>query len=168
MRVLSVDPSITRIGIAFIEDGQYVESHTFKTQETDRIEDRLLAITQHFHALLEQADFSVALIELPGTFVREGMFGPQNIGSLALLHMSIGTIVGSMSVWKLRVEFCKVAEWKGSDKKIVTQHQVRTLTGKKLNTHEADATMMGMRWMQMQRLRAAGLPEKGSRRPKFF
>jgi len=164
MRLLSVDPSITNIGIAFIEDGQLVESHTFKTHVEDRTEDRLLSITRHIRSLFEQADFDAMVIELPDKFVREGLFGVMNTESMALLHMSIGAIIAATSGWKLSVEFCKVSEWKGRDKKVVTQHQVRALTGKTMNNHEADATMMGIRWMQTQKLRAAGLPTRRSRR----
>ena len=153
MRILSVDPSIVDIGVARIEDGQYLSSFTLRTDNTDDLETRLCEIAQAFESY---QGFDVVVIELPEArvYTRSGLSGRKNMRSLQLLHLAIGAIVGGLAAKSAQINFFPVQEWKGTEDKRITQHNARMLTGRKLNTHEADATMMGLRWYKRQLLTA--------------
>jgi Holliday junction resolvasome RuvABC endonuclease subunit len=154
VKLLSVDPSIGDCGIAILEGGEYSQSYTFRTDDKERVEERLKKIAFHFAEI--GRGFDQAIIELPDSFVREGTFGLKNVRSVQLLHLSIGAIIGGLSFYpELKIEFVKVGDWKGRTPKEQTQAYARGLTGKELNTHEADAFMMGVRWLSDLRFKRA-------------
>lgn len=154
MRLLSIDPSIGNCGIAIINGGEYQQSYTFRTDEEERVEERLKKISKHFAEV--GSGYDQAIIELPDTFIREGRFGLKNVRSIQLLHLSIGAIIGGLSFYPdLKIEFVRVKDWKGNAPKEQAQVYARGLTGKELNTHEADAFMMGLRWLSDLRFKRA-------------
>lgn len=140
MRIMSIDPSVNHIGIAYIINGRYETSLSFKTDEEKNTEGKLKEISEHFSNLQEKAD--IVIVEHP-TFMKMGGDRILNMWSLMTLCMSIGAIVGALSN-RYEVEFVKVNEWKGRTKKKYTQKSVEYIIGKKLNDHEADAVMMGI------------------------
>lgn len=152
MRLLSVDPSITTIGVAKFLDGECCGSLTVRTKPTQTIPERLKIIGDHFSSIADK--FDEAIIEYPDSFVRYGTYGVNNFSSLQLLHVAIGTIFAALaSNPKLHVDFVKVSEWKGRSKKEETQYLVKVLIGKEVNTHEADAIIMGLRWFKTWKLK---------------
>lgn len=152
MRLLSVDPSIVAIGVAELEDGKPVSAYTLRTDDSTPVEHRLRVIAEHFAAL--KGPFDAAIVEMPDKFVRLGARGITNFGSIQLLHLAIGTIVGVLvQKHNVIVHLVRVSEWKGKGQKWQTQLVAKQITGKKLNTHEADAVMMGINWTERKRIR---------------
>lgn len=152
MRLLSIDPSITTIGVAKFLDGDCCGYLTIRTKPTQILTERLKYIGGHFADIADQFDYAV--IEYPDNFVRYGNYGVNNFSSLQLLHVAIGIIFQALqSNPKIIIEFVKVSEWKGKTKKEETQMLVKTLIGKEVNSHEADAIIMGMRWHKTYRLK---------------
>ena len=150
MRLLSIDPSIVSIGIAVLIDGEYKESYTFRTNDKQCAEKRLLQIAQHFREI--GGKYDCAILELPSTFIRQGRYGLKNVHSLFLLHLSIGVIIGGLSSHPdLKIKFVKVGDWKGKVSKRYTQAYAKDLIGKDLNTHEADAFMMATNWLSREK-----------------
>ena len=66
----------------------------------------------------------------------------------------MGTIIGALSD-RYKVVLVKVSDWKGKGKKIDTQLIAKDVTGKKLNTHEADALVMALNWLRFVRYKMA-------------
>lgn len=155
MRILSVDPSLVNIGVARIEDGQFLSSFTLRTKPDEALEDRLCEIAQAFESY---RNYDIVVIELPvaQVYSRSGTRGQKNMRSMQMLHLAIGAIVGGLTRTPrtTKVVFFPVNEWKGKEDKRVTQHEARMVTGKKMNSHEADATIMGLRWYKRQLLTA--------------
>lgn len=143
MKLLSIDPSISEIGICELKDGEYVNSYTFKTLSEDALEDRLDKIALHFREIKDGFDY--VLIEQPDVFMRVGSFSVLNVKSIQMLMMAIGVIYGSLVI-KHKVVFVTVKDWKGNSGKKVIQMIASRKSGRKLNTHEADAFMMAMNW----------------------
>lgn len=145
MRIMSVDPSVNHIGIAYIINGKYEFSLTFRTDEKKSIIGKLKEISAYFHNLDEKVD--VVIVEQPDTFVRMGRYGVLNGLPIMLLFMSIGAIVSALSN-RYDIEFVKVSDWKGKTPKQFTQRSVEGITGVKLNDHESDAVMMGFNYFK--------------------
>ena len=153
MRLLSIDPSIDNVGVALILDGSLEDTYTFRTDAKKTNEERLQDIARHFSE--HGKGFDTAVIEYPDWYKTWGGGGIKNMKSLTLLHIAIGAIVGGLSTNDIRVEFCLVSEWKGNTKKETTQRIVELEYGKRYNTHQSDAILMGMRWLQKARFRNA-------------
>lgn len=159
MLLLSIDPSITAIGVAILNGIAYQDSYTLRTKPTDSTEDRLRIIQDHFKQLkIEYSRFDCIVIEYPDSFVRQGAVGVKNFKALQLLHVAIGTIFGTLvGEYGGIVHFVKPSQWKGWKHKTQTQQLAKYYTPKKLNSHEADATIMGiwkakdMKWKQQIR-----------------
>lgn len=155
MRLLSVDPSIVNIGVAILENGKPLSSYTLRTDDKCTIEHRLRVISDHFKGI--NGDFDCAIVEMPDPFIRYGSRGgASNLYPLQLLHLAIGAIVGALvQNHNIIVHLVPVSEWKGNTKKANTQYIIKAITGKILNTHEADAVHMGIKWSEIRKLRHA-------------
>ena len=146
MRILSIDPSIVNVGVAFILDGKYESSHTFRTKPTESRESRLSNIQDHFRSLkAHQVD--AILIEYPDSFIRYGNTAATNLVSLQMLHVAIGAIFAAMreTFPAATLRFVTVREWKGKKGKQEARDLARHYAGEKLNEHESDALVMGIR-----------------------
>ena len=155
MLLVSVDGSLNDCGVAVIEDGKYQSSYTFKTEKKADLEQKIQQIADHFSDL---GGFDVAVVELPNAFVRKGgksRVANLNFPSLQALHLAIGAIVAGLRFAGIETYFISVREWKGSSSKKLTQQIVQSMIGKKLNTHEADAFLMGMQWLTKSRYQTA-------------
>jgi len=156
MRLLSIDPSIVHCGVAVIEGGKYISSYTYKSDPEKSVEDRLIDLARHFYQVVKSEKYDTAVIELPSAFIRKGVYGSKNVRSINLLHLSIGAIAGGLSFCPdLKIEFVKVQDWKGQGSKDETQDYARLMIGKDLNTHEADAFVMGIKWLSIERFSRA-------------
>lgn len=154
MKLLAIDPSVNHCGIAIIDGGEYQHSYTFRSDTKKTIEQRLKDLAYHFADIGRR--FDQAIIELPSSFIREGIYGLKNIRDVQVLHIAIGAIIGGLSIYPdLKIEFVKVEEWKGKTSKEQTQFYAKSLTGKDLNTHEADAYVMGIKWLSQLRFKRA-------------
>lgn len=149
MKILSIDPSSVHVGIAKLENKKLIESATYQVKSVDVIE-RMKELARYFQSFDEFYD--IVLVEQPDTFVRQGLRGLLNVLPIQMLMMSIGVIVGTIGQ-KYPVEFVRVSDWKGNSGKNVTQMMVFRLTGKKLNTHESDAYMMAVEWLNHVRFK---------------
>jgi len=145
MKVLSIDPSIENVGIVFIDNSVYRDSHTFHPKEKTDIVKRLEEIKEHIESIDE--DFDVVLVEMPDAFMRQGRYGIKNVVPIQTLMMAIGAIVASL-VPRHEVRFVKVSEWKFDKGKKMTQYFAKKHSGKVLNTHESDALEMAMKWIE--------------------
>jgi len=143
MQIMSIDPSITTIGIARLDGRRLVSSNTFRTDPKDTLIDRLREISVYFRAMKYKGD--LVLIELPDSFMRMGDYSVRNARSIQLLMLAIGVITASL-IDRNKIEFVGVREWKGQADKRVTQMIAEQECGKKLNNHEADAYVMALRW----------------------
>jgi len=145
MKILSIDPSIQHVGVAIIKNKKYMDSYTIHTKASEKLEDRLKRISDHFAGLEEQ--FDIVLIEEADAFMRIGDYSIKNVRPVQLLMMATGVIIGSL-INRYRIELVPVKDWKGKTQKkwtqIIVQHQV----GKKLNDHESDAFLMATNWAQ--------------------
>ena len=158
MKILSIDPSITTMGVAILEDRKVLKAYTFKTNPKDELEDRVKQIAEHFNSLQGLA-VDVVLIEMPGTFMRRGEYAMKNVKSIQMLMLAIGVIAGTLSQY-FDVQFVSVKEWKGSTKKEVTKMIAESLTDALHNEHERDAYMMAVNWQDLIRFRKATKPRK--------
>ena len=145
MRILAIDPSLAKIGIAIVKDGQYERSYTFSTNADDPLDKRLKEIGDHFRNIDEP--FDKVIIEQPDVFARKGRYNIKNLASIMLLMTALGTIVGSLQD-RYEVFLFLVSEWKGGCNKKTTQLEALAVAGKKLNTHESDAVMMAITFEQ--------------------
>jgi Holliday junction resolvasome RuvABC endonuclease subunit len=154
LKLLSIDPSIVAVGVASLENGKPLEAYTLRTDNKSPVEHRLRILTDHFTAI--NKNFDNAIVEMPDKFVRYGRVSMVNFASLQLLHLAIGAIVGALvQNHNIIVNLVRVADWKGNSQKWTTQDTVKLITGMKLNTHEADALLMGIRWTEQKKLRNA-------------
>jgi len=165
MRILAIDPSLVNIGIAEIHNGKYKKSYTFRTDKRKNVLERLKEIYEHFNGL--EGKYNCVVVEEAGNFVRMGTYGVRNMDSIQLLMLATGTIVGSL-LGKYPVEFMRVKDWKGNTPKAVTQSMARHLTNKKLNTHESDATIMGINFCKSKLIKkwTANAKKKKAANPK--
>lgn len=147
MKILSVDPSISTIGVARISNRCLEEAYTFRTSTADSIVKRLAAISAHFRDVMD--DYQAVLIEEPGAFMRIGSYAIKNVASVQMLEMAIGAIVGALAD-RYPVHLVKVHEWKTYKGKTITKVIAERECGKRLNEHEADAFIMGLNWSRTQ------------------
>jgi Holliday junction resolvasome RuvABC endonuclease subunit len=142
-RLLSIDPSIGTIGVAILEGRKYVQSYTIRTKDSEPMVERLRQISFLFSKIDDE--FDTVIIEYPDAFMREGEYGIKNVRAVMTLMMSVGAIIGALND-RYDVKLVSVDEWKGKEAKKFTQYAAKQECGKKLNNHEADAFMMGVRW----------------------
>jgi len=145
MRILAIDPSLGKIGIAVIAEGRYERSYTFSTDPDQDLATRLKLIGDHFRGITDPYD--IVVIEQPDVFARRGTFAFKNLASIMLLMTALGTIVASLND-RYKVFLFLVSEWKGHENKRTTQEDALREAGQKLNTHESDATMMGLAYIK--------------------
>lgn len=150
MRILSIDPSICRIGIAVTKDGTYIESRTFNIEGGDDIIKRLSEITVRIAGI--DGDYDVVLIEMPGQQMRMGDYAIKNVRSIQLLMMAIGAIAATL-LWRYKVEFVPVQAWKKTKGKTPTKMIAYSRAGRALNEHESDALVMALNWERSMMLK---------------
>ena len=168
LSILVVDPSINSCGVAYFDEGRFVDTQIIRSRGAS-FDDRLASLFDQFREAANERIVNLAVIERPDEWTRtnrpESQHGRSiNTGDLMKLAAAVGTIHAAFQAEDIQVVSPTVATWKGMGSKADTAIRVELMTGVRItNNHEADAAGLGL-WLLDEARKVPLLPTetKGS------
>lgn len=153
MLILSIDPSINRVGWAVHNTENNMMRYGMITSVGETVEEKLSSIKSHLINEVIRHEF-IAAVVIEDSFIYFGNHagkGRVNPQSIRLLSLSVGYIAGVCAGYAPKIEFIAPSAWKGTKSKAATIRECkaqgitwsRNGRSKELPDHVADAIRLG-------------------------
>jgi len=129
MRILGVDPSINRVGLAIVDDGKIEMLELLdvvkeykrlrkKSRKSLTIEEKMSVIYGYFSEI-DYSRLDIVAIERPQSYLRKTSHGETaNTKSIEKLRLSIDAMVPSITQNNVIVRFVRPTDWKRNNPKL--------------------------------------------------
>lgn len=146
MRVLAIDPSISKTGWAVVEDGQVITYGTIKTTAKQENLDRIIYIVRELKAIFVSKQCECAVIEKLLVF-RENSAKTIEVLMGLYYHINLEfwkrkwlVVEIAPSTWK---KHCRIEGKKRAEQKVNSIEHVKNCYGLDVTDDEADAICLG-------------------------